>query len=160
MQEIRECEVNSDEVRVQLTTLRDLDHGIASFQRDIAASVQNAVADLRRLTAAMDLAYVHGQRDVRQAAEQRRAADEALRRCRENCDGLRRASERYRAAEAVATSRLREIERARSSSQAAATDLGLSLNTSTRSVAEQTQLARSKIKEFGEALNSYLRVGG
>src|SRR4051794_18192586 len=93
------------EVNARVVAVRDIAHGIESYQQRSSQAIASARSELNQLAAEFQTAVARSQQALHQAQRELEAAQAALAACQENCGGLQQAVARCAAAEGAARQR-------------------------------------------------------
>jgi len=146
-------------VKARITAVKEIAHGLGTYNRGLQSAVASARSDLNAVTAEFQLAVVGSQRRLQAAQNSTRAAAAALAACRENCGSQQQALSRARVQEDLADREHQSNKQAQSAYERVARDLLATLRTVTANAAQQVPSARQNVLEYAETLTAYLRSG-
>jgi chromosome segregation ATPase len=149
----------TDPVHARVSAVKEIHHGLASYDRAFATALSSARADVNRAHAEMQLVVADSQRQLL-AAERRTAMAQAeLARCQEGCGALEQAVARARVQQADAQRRLERNRKAQAHLERAVAELSSTIRAVEASTGELVPAGRKFVQGYAEILSEYLASG-
>jgi hypothetical protein len=133
-------------------------HGLDVYRHLLEATVDTARAALSRADARLAKALAEQQRLVRQAQQQREAADRQLAGAGENRGPLEAQAQRARAREQAALNMLRQVQRARERYDRVAPELQSTITKVHDQSIDRIKGGREDVRAYAEILGHYLQT--
>ena len=143
-------------VQARIKAVKDLAHGLATYERALDTAVASARSDLNRASAEFQVAVADSYRRLNAATHRVEGLRLELARCRAGCEGIASALARAELERQDCERRLAGNRQAEARFERAASELQSSLG-AVRSAADGTIPAgREAIRDYAEILTDYL----